>query len=61
MKFGQTQRDCDRAQNLFLSGVMSKEECEKSQSENNRAKVELQNAQDNRELGRDGISRRSAP
>jgi len=40
--------------------VISKEEFEKSQLENNRAKEELQNAQDNLEIVRDGISRRSA-
>ncbi|WP_195595654.1 efflux RND transporter periplasmic adaptor subunit [Coprobacter fastidiosus] len=60
INFGQTQRDFDRAQNLFRSGVISKEEFEKSQLENNRAKEELQNAQDNLEIVRDGISRRSA-
>ena len=40
--------------------MISKEEFEKSQLENNRAKEELQNAQDNLEIVRDGISRRSA-
>lgn len=60
INLGQTQRDFDRAQSLFRSGVLSKEEFEKSQLENNRAKEELQNAQDNLEIVRDGISRRSA-
>ncbi len=56
----QTERDFERAQSLFRSGVISKEEFEKSQLENNQAKEEFQNAQDNLEIVRDGISRRSA-
>ena len=56
----QTQRDYNRAKQLFDSGVVSKEEYEKALVENRKAEEELQNAQDNLEIVRDGIAKRSA-
>nr|WP_290427143.1 efflux RND transporter periplasmic adaptor subunit [Coprobacter tertius] len=56
----QSKQDYDRSNELFQSGVISKEEYEKARTQYNQSKEELQNAQDNLEIVRDGISSRSA-
>lgn len=60
INLSQTQREYDRNKGLFEGKVISKEEFEKMETELNRAKEELQNAQDNLEIVRDGIAKRSS-
>lgn len=56
----QSKRELDRNQQLFKTGVISKEDFEKIQAENKRAREEFQNAQDNLEIVKDGIAKRSS-
>ena len=56
----QGRREFTRTQDLYKSGVISKEDYEKAKAEFDRQKEELVNAQDNLEIVRDGIARRSA-
>lgn len=56
----QIQRDYNRIKGLYESGVISKEEYEKSETELTKAKEEMQNAKDNLEIVQNGIASRNA-
>ena len=56
----QIEKDFSRIQQLFDSGVISKEEYEQGYTEMARAKEEVQNAQDNLEIVQNGITSRNA-
>lgn len=56
----QTQKEFDRIQQLYDGKVVAKEEFEKMQTELQRAKEETQNAQDNLDIVKDGIAKRSS-
>lgn len=60
INLSQTQREYDRTKGLYEGKVISKEEFEKMETELNRVREELQNAQDNLEIVRDGIAKRSS-
>lgn len=60
INLGQTQKEFDRIQQLYDGKVVAKEEFEKMQTELQRAKEETQNAQDNLEIVKDGIAKRSS-
>lgn len=60
INLSQIQREYDRTRQLFDGKVIAREEFEKMETELKRAKEEVQNAQDNLEIVRDGIARRSA-
>lgn len=55
---GQTEKEAQRTRALFDKGVVSQEEYEQSQTELGKAREEMQNAQDNLEIVRDGITTR---
>ena len=54
----QTEKEAERTRALYDKGVVSKEEYEQSQTELGKAREEMQNAQDNLEIVRDGITQR---
>ena len=56
----QTQKEYDRTKELYKGKVIASEEFERAEIEWMRAKEELQNAQDNLEIVRDGIAKRSS-
>lgn len=56
----QTKREYDRTKQLYESKVIAREEYEKSETALKQAREELQSAQDNLEIVRDGIAKRSA-
>ena len=56
----QIQRTYDRVKQLFDTGVVSKDEYEKSEAELAKAKEEVQNAKDNLEIIQNGIASRNA-
>lgn len=56
----QTAREFNRTQDLHRAGVISDEEFEKAQTQYKQALEEMQNAQDNLEIVKDGISKRTA-
>ena len=56
----QTRRDFGRIEELFESGVVSKEEYEQSQTNLSKAEEEMQNAKDNLEIVQNGIASRNA-
>ena len=60
INLNQTRNEYERQKQLFESQVISREEMEQSDVAWRRAQEELENAQDNLEIVRDGISRRSA-
>lgn len=60
INLSQIQREYDRMKELYDGKVISKEDYEKIETELNRAREELQNAQDNLEIVRDGIAKRSS-
>ncbi len=60
INLNQTRNEHERQKQLFERRVVSREEMEQSEVVFRRALEELENAQDNLEIVRDGISRRSA-
>lgn len=60
INLSQTQKEFDRTRGLFDGKVIAREEFEKAETELMRAKEEYQNAQDNLEIVRDGIAKRSS-
>ena len=56
----QTQKEYDRTKELYKGKVIASEEFERAETEWMRAKEELQNAQDNLEIVRAGIAKRSS-
>ncbi len=60
INLNQTRNEHERQKQLFEQQVISREEMEQSDVVWRRAQEELENAQDNLEIVRDGISRRSA-
>ena len=60
INLNQTKNEHERQKQLFEQQVISREEMEQSDVVWQRAQEELENAQDNLEIVRDGISRRSA-
>ncbi|MDR0955296.1 MAG: efflux RND transporter periplasmic adaptor subunit [Rikenellaceae bacterium] len=60
INLNQTKNEYERQQQLFEQKIISREEMEQSEVTYQRAVEELENAQDNLEIVRDGISSRSA-
>ena len=60
INLSQIKSEYDRQKQLFDKSVISREEMDQSESAYRKAVEELQNAQDNLEIVRDGISKRSA-
>lgn len=60
ISLAQTKSEFDRTQQLYDGKVISKEEYEKMQTELKKAEEETQNAQDNLEIVKDGIAKRSS-
>lgn len=56
----QAKSEFERLEGLYKSGVVAKEEFEKMQTELKRSEEEMQNAQDNLEIVKDGIAKSSA-
>lgn len=60
ISLAQTQKEYDRTRGLYEQKVIAREEYEKQDTELKKVKEELQNAQDNLEIIRDGIAKRSS-
>lgn len=60
INLAQTKNDFDRVQKLYDGKVVSREEYEKMSTDLKRADEEAQNAQDNLEIVKDGIAKRSS-
>lgn len=60
ISLAQTKSEFDRTQQLYDGKVISKEEYEKKYTELKKAEEEAQNAQDNLEIVKDGIAKRSS-
>lgn len=58
--FTKSQQNYDRMKGLYKTGVVSKEEWETAEAEYERAKVDVENAQNSLEIIRDGISKKFA-